>query len=296
MPYESLKTICEKTGLPLPTGLRVVPEYWHIREAARLGGRRRAQLYGPPGTLESRRKGGQVSGERFRANPQLAKALGFILRKRITRPRQSALLAEFVGIMLGDGCLSSQFQVGIAFNAETDGAYGRYLQRLFQDLFSLSATIQRRTDTYGWTVVASSRALIEYLQTIGLIRGRKVAHQVDVPSWIWNAYAYQRACLRGLMDTDGSLYQYTHVVYGHTYVNGALSFTNRSLPLLRSVEQLLHRCGFRPRARQYHVTLNRESEIRDYFRYVGSRNAKHLNRFREYARRRETIGRGARVG
>ena len=296
MSYESLQRSYRSTGFSLPSNVRVLPEFWHIREAARLGGQRRAKLYGPPGTLEGRRKGGRISCERFRANPQLAKALGFIVRKRIKQPRRSALLAEFVGIMLGDGCLSSHFQVGIAFNAKTDRAYGRYLQHLFRDLFRVSATIQRRTDTHGWTVVASSRTLVEYLQTIGLVRGRKVAHQVDVPSWVWRKDSYRRACLRGLMDTDGSIYQYTHVVYGHLYVNAALSFTNHSLPLLRSVEQLLCRCGFHPRATHYHVTLNRESEIKDYFRYVGSRNAKHQSRFREYAQWREAIGRGARDG
>src|SRR3990167_5297142 len=81
---------------------------------------------GSPGTPEGRRKGGQISSARFRANPALAKALGFKLRTVIKLPERSALLAEFIGIMLGDGCLSSRFQVGISYNAMTDRAYGTY--------------------------------------------------------------------------------------------------------------------------------------------------------------------------
>ena len=86
MPYDSLKRIAAETSRVLPKQLRLVPDFWHIPAAARLGGKRHAQLYGPPGTLESRRKGGRISCERFRTNPSLAKALGFKLRKAITYP------------------------------------------------------------------------------------------------------------------------------------------------------------------------------------------------------------------
>ena len=284
MSYESLKRVYQHAAIPLPAALRLLPDFWHIQEATRLGGRRRAQRYGPPGTLESRRKGGQVSIKRFQANPQRAKALGFVLRKRIKQPRKSALLAEFVGIMLGDGCLSGQFQVGISFNSKTDGAYGTYLQNLFRALFGVSATIQRRTDTNGWTVVASSRALVEYLQVLGLVCGDKVANQVDLPHWIWVRRNYQTACLRGLMDTDGSVYRYTHRVNDHTYNHVALCFTNHSMPLLRSVECVLRASGFSPRTHRYHVYLNRQQEIERYFRVVGTKNAKHLTRFQRYLR------------
>lgn len=295
IPLDSLKRIYQEAGLLLPTSLRLLPDFWHIREAARLGGQRRAQLYGPPpATLEGRRKGGRTSCERFRTNPGLAKARGFILRKPIKRPRKSVKLAEFVGIMLGDGCLSSRFQVGIAFNAETDRAYGAYLQQLFRTLFGLSATIQQRADSNGWTVVASSRALVEYLQTLGLVAGNKVTHQVDVPEWVLAKPSYQRACLRGLIDTDGSIYRYAHRVNGGTYEHSALCFTNHSQPLLRSVQQLLINYGFRPQVGRYHVFLNRQTEICRYFQIVGTRNLKHLTRFQQYFKG-HSVRRGARV-
>ncbi len=296
MPYDCVTCISKEAGLILPRRLRLIPNFWHIPRAARLGGKRRAQLYGSLGTLESRQKGGRVSCERFRANPQLAQALGFKVRKVIVQPMKSALLAEFVGIMLGDGCLSSQFQVGISYNAVTDRGYGAYLQDLFRKLFGLSATIQRRPKARGWTVVASSRALVEYLQTIGLVRGNKVANQVDVPEWVWNRQDYQQACLRGLMDTDGSVYRYSHRVNGRQYDHVGLCFTNHSKPLLLSVDRLLKNSGFHPRVGGYHVSLNRQDEIRRYFQLVESRNPKHVRRFRKYFESAGNSGRGARAG
>lgn len=282
MSHEALRRVCEKANLPIPESIPVLTEFWHIRRAASLGGKRRSQLYGPPGTLESRRKGGLISSRRFRENPSLARSLGFILRKVIKRPKKSAVLAEFIGIMLGDGCLHNKYQVSISFNSGTDRQYGVYLQQLFKVLFGVSATLTHREGTCEGCVTASSRALVEYLEQLGLVRGKKVRNQVDVPSWMWSKPIYQRACLRGLMDTDGSVYRYLHWVHGGRYQHFSLSFTNRSQPLLRSVERMLRRCGFRPRTRKYQVSLYRQSEILGYFQLIGSKNQKHLNRIKNF--------------
>ena len=282
MPYDCLKRISKETGLIPPARLRLVSDGWHIPVAARLGGKRYVQLCGSPGTLESRRKGGRISCERFQANPSLAQALGFKVRKVIRRPRKSALLAEFVGIMLGDGCLSGRFQVGVSFNSATDRAYGAYLQDLFQRLFAVSATIQPHSKTCGWTVVASSRALVEHLQVLGLVQGNKVLHQVDVPTWILRKPSYRKACLRGLIDTDGSVYRYEHKVYGRKYAHLALCFTNRSHPLLRFMEETLTLNGYHPTVTGFHVSLYRRAEVERYFDDIGTQNAKHLQRYQTY--------------
>lgn len=296
MRYEALRMLLRRTGYQPQRRVSAIPEFSHVRRAARLGGLRRSQLYGNPGTVEGRRRGGLASVKRFRQHPELARALGFQLRKPIRRPRRSALLAEFIGVMLGDGCLSSRYQVGISFNSQTDRAYARHLQRLFQDLFELSAPMRLRTGTNGGTVVASSRALVEYLVAIGLVNGSKVAHQVDVPPWIWHAPAYWWACVRGLMDTDGSVYQYSHQVFGRIYKHVALCFTNRSRPLLSSVRRLLESFGFRPRQRRCQVYLHRREEVRRYARLIGSRNEKHLRKFQRYlSENPRANGRGARV-
>ena len=284
MSYEALQRVSRHLGLPIPVTLRVLPEFWHIRKAGSLGGQRRFQLYGGVlGSFEGRRKGGLATCAKFKANPALARAVGFQQRKVIIQPQRSPLLAEFIGILLGDGCLCSRFQVSIAFNTETDRAYGFYLQSLFRTLFDLSATIQYRPPSRGGNVVASSRTLVEYLQKLGLVNGNKVLHQVDVPEWIWTGSDYQQACLRGLMDTDGSVYSYQHTVYGRPYTHTALCFTNRSYPLLDFVEGTLKVNGYRPTRTGFRVYLYRRIEIGRYFSDIGTHNSKHATRYQVYA-------------
>jgi hypothetical protein len=282
MSFEALVKLSEQTGMLIPETINVLPEFWHIKRAARLGGLRRYALYGPPGSVESRRRGGCRSIAQFRVEALAGRLGRFQLAIPIRAPERSPALAEFVGIMLGDGCFSSRFQVSVSFNGQTDAEYGRYLRSLFRHLFGLSSTIRVRPGTAEGVVTASSRGLVELLETLGLARGDKVEHQVGVPEWIWCEAAYQSACLRGLMDTDGSVYQYIHRVNGYTYRHVALAFSNRSRPLLDFVERLLRTFELRPRRRRYQVCLYRKADIARYFQAVGTSNLKHEQRYNAF--------------
>ena len=59
----------------------------------------------------------------------------FIIAKRIREPVFSSELAEFIGIMLGDGCINSSFQAAIYFNARTDLEYADFLEKSIKQLF-----------------------------------------------------------------------------------------------------------------------------------------------------------------
>ncbi|MBI4356186.1 MAG: hypothetical protein HY597_07070 [Candidatus Omnitrophica bacterium] len=276
--YEAATKLAQATQIALPDGAMVLPEFWHVRRAASLGARRRLALHGPLGTRESRRKGGLAAARKFREHPEWARRIGWTRRKPIHAPRLGPELAEFIGIMLGDGCLGSRYQVSVYFDAETDREHATYIQGLIERLFGVKAVRSCRPGTRGGALVVSNRNLVEFLEVIGLRRGDKVQHQVDVPSWIWEQREYQVSCLRGLMDTDGSVYLYDHRVNGSQYRHLALSFSNRSQPLLASVRTILQTLGFAPTSRSYQVNLQRQLEIDLYFQSVGSHNPKFLRK------------------
>lgn len=292
MRYDVLEALIRDSGVALGAPLGQVPEFGHARAAARLGALRRNTLYGNPGTPEGRRRGGVTAMARMRAAYPLGSGNGFIFAKRIREPALSRELAEFMGMMLGDGCLCSAFQAALYFNTETDGPYADYMDTLAVSLFGIKPRRMAIAGTRGGVLLFSSKRLVDYFLSLGLRRGDKVTHQAGVPAWITADTDYRRSCLRGLMDTDGSVYAYQHLVAGKRYGHVAWCFTNRSLPLLHFARKTLRLNGYRPTTAQYRVYLHRRSDIARYFSDIDTHNLKHRQRYALFSEAVKVPGRG----
>lgn len=249
---------------------------------SRLGGLRCIQLHGNPGTREGRRKGGKRSIELFHQNPDFARKAGFIIRKEIKYPLRCAELAELIGIILGDGGMSGNHQLTISFNSKTDKEYSVFLGKILRDLFSIDYHIHTRKDCNGADIVVSSSNLIEFLLKQGLAAGNKVENQVDIPSWIYEKIEYQKACLRGLVDTDGSFYRHRYNSNGKNYKYLKLCFTNCSKPLLNFVMRILKKLNFKAYLQGDHVSIYSRTGIQKYFKDIGSHNPKHINKISKF--------------
>ena len=285
MRYEAFQILIQRTGVEVGQEVGQTPEFSHVRAAGRLGALRRGRLYGNPGTPEGRRLGGLRSIARRMAEPNRLVVGGFTLPKPIKEPERSSELAEFIGMMLGDGCLCSAFQAALYFNTETDALHADFMSDLAQRLFGIVPRRMTEPDSKGGTLLFSSKRLVDYLIKLGFARGDKVNNQAGVPPWILENDDYCRNCLRGLMDTDGSVYLYDHRVYGGAYKHMALCFTNRSHPLLRFVSGTLASNGYRPVTTGFRVYLYRRVEVDRYFSDIGTHNAKHLQRYQTYTRK-----------
>lgn len=272
----SAKAICKKMRIGLPRNIRILPEYWSVGKASRLGGRRCVELYGPPGTPEGRRKGGLNTQTKFRSDPELAKRIGFIQRKKINYPEESPALAEFIGIMLGDGGVRNDHQITVSFNPKQDLEYARYIQNLIKKLFGISSTITVRDQRSRGDVVVTGKNLVEFLDQHGISKGDKIARQVDVPKWIWRSEKFKIACLRGLMDTDGGLYHHKYRVNGKEYVYLKMCFTSYSQPLLKSATTILENLELSPKNTAKHrVYLYSLAQLRRYFTIVNTSNPRY---------------------
>lgn len=285
MNYGTAVLLSKITNTIIPNEGRILPEYWSVKKASKLGGKRHFGLYGPPGTIESRRKGGLRSQEKFRADPELAKKKGFITRKSIKSPKKSSDLAEFIGIMLGDGGIWSNYQISISFNMYEDIKYANYIQGLVTRLFSLSSKIRIREKYGNGDIVVSGRNLVDFLERHGVKKGNKVTKKVDIPKWIWTSEDYKIGCLRGLIDTDGCFYRHKYRVNGKEYTYLKMCFTSYSPPLLKSVTTILKDLGFNPRnTAKNRVYLYTLPQLHRYFRKVNSRNPRYLNIYRNFCK------------
>lgn len=288
LPYNAYRTLTRIGGFELDRSrMKTLPDFWSVHRAARIGGLTVAKRYGGPGTPEGRRRGGRVSQLRRRLYPERYSHCN--IRKTITQPLDCNALAEFIGIVLGDGGIGSKFQVVITLHREHDRQYQKFVSDLIQKLFGVNAAIYRYRSPrskHVIGVVCSSAALVEYLLHKGLHGGNKTHQQVRVPAWIGRDPEFSKACLRGLVDTDGGVYDHRHSSRGYESYNIGLTFSNHSVPLLRFVERTLEQQGFSAKRTGHGVALYRESEVVRYTKEIRFHNPYHERRLRGFLRKK----------
>jgi len=281
MNYKALLGLQMNYDISIPKGIKILPQFWYVNRAAKLGALMRNKLYGNFGTPEGRRKGGFTTIRKFMHRPKLAKKSGLRIIKYINRPKSGLQLAEFVGIVLGDGGLTD-YQLRITFNRDSDAGYADFVKGLIKKLFKLTPRIIHKKLDKGSDLAVYSKNLVEFLEGSGLKRGNKVRNKADIPLWVKRNNKFQLSCLRGLMDTDGSCYAYSHNVHEKRYRNVALCFTNASEALLKSVYQIFDSNGYYPCLTGRRVYVYGENEINKYFQKVGTRNSKHLENYKKF--------------
>ncbi len=197
---------------------------------------------------------------------------GYLQRRRdLAIPSiRSEKLAEFFGIMLGDGHVSpTQIQVTLGTK---EAEYAEYVRVLVESIFKTSAKTMLRGNGYR-TVYVGSTEIVRWLHAEGLV-SNKVKSQVAAPPWIFKNELYMKGFLRGFFDTDGSIYA---LRFG-----SQISLTNRSIPLLDSLQSMLRKLGYTPSSiSAYRVYLTKRQEIARFFTEIKPANLKHVRRYND---------------
>jgi len=276
----AFEKIVNKTKISPKKKFKLLPDNWHLTKAAQKGGLAYFARYGTPATHEGRSKGGKRS---CLVNQEIAKKgiqTGFVVRKKITLPAHSKELAEAIGIILGDGGMSD-FQVSIYSSALVDREYSCHVADLFKKLFCIGVSINdRKKNTIG--TVISSREIVEFFNRMGLKTGDKIRNSVSIPNWISANNGYLKACLRGLFDTDGSIFYHKHYINGREYNNIGWEFRNFNQNLLNKFQSFLLKKKFNSKIRGGRVVIHNREDIHRYFKEVGSNNPKHVKRYSKY--------------
>lgn len=268
IPERVVKVFCKKYEIKLPNNITQLIENWKLmrKQVSSRGARARYKIYGNFSTPEGRRKGGHNALQILRK-----RGLAAWCSKDYLYPKKSVDLAEFIGILLGDGGITKK-QATITLNTEADKEYVHYVSRLGNTLFGQKPSISNRKDCKATNLRYSGIKLIEFLLKVGLKRGDKVKQQVDVPDWIKSSIKYKVACLRGLMDTDGCISRCTHKYKTKSYTYYNPCFANRSKPLLDFVTNTLEELKLHPSVAGERIWLYNKTSVKDYFKIVGSSN------------------------
>lgn len=275
MPMEAVRMLSRRTKTTFPK-VKLLKQFWYVEKGAKLGGLARYKKYGGfIGDPEIRKKRWFEWWER----EGKYKTHIHNTPRQIKKPPFSSKLAEFIGIVLGDGGIS-KYQVAISLHAIDDLKYSYFVSSLVHTLFGIKPSRRLRKHAKVIDVVVSRIQLVEFCLKSGLCIGNKIRQQIDIPSWIKANLDYKIACVRGLIDTDGCFFIHKYKSAGKYYSYKKIGFTSRSFPLLISVSNILSELGIKNRLMgQYQVRIEAQESVKKYFSIIGSHNLKYMDRY-----------------
>ena len=183
-------------------------------------------------------------------------------------------LAEFLGILLGDGYLT-EYIVEICGDAKFDRHYlAQYVQKLVFDLFGLIGSI--RTQHNVVRLRFCSKMMSGWIaKTFGLSYGKKIDFLTRIPKMFLADASKLSACIRGCVDTDGGIYRFHN--------RAGVAFFNKNRMLLEDVAYGLKQFGFSPYfTKGKEVWLLKKRDVLLYLSQIGTSNMKNVVRILEW--------------
>jgi len=198
----------------------------------------------------------------------------------VSKPNFSAKLAEFIGIMLGDGFMSKDgYDIIITLNKDLEKHYAIYVCKLVDILFKLKSKIEKPTNKNVIRIRLQSVELSDILANLGIPAGKR---EKFLPTWIMENERFLLAALRGLFDSDGSIYM--------TSKNCIAQFTITHNEMRKQVYNTLQNleipCFV---ASGNKINLTSLWKIKKLYNLVGSSNLKNVIKFIEYLKNKTTI-------
>lgn len=193
-------------------------------------------------------------------------------------------LAEFVGILLGDGSLCLKDERGntnnrlkITFNTKDDAQYITYVKNLIKDLFEIEPVIKPRKYEKNTTdIFLFKKEIILFLiNKIGLKLSPKWGRAVIPEKFLTNDL--ELYILRGYFDTDGSLVTTNNNGTIYTRLEMKVSpslMQNQFIDILRKYD--FNFGAYKIGKGKVRIQLNGKEQLNKWVGLIGFSNEKHL--------------------
>lgn len=273
MDHACMEKLCRHLDIPQPT-VKKVDTYAHTKKAGQMGGAAIVKKYGGVPVNESYRK------DRWKSwweNEGKNKDIPTITAREIVVPDKSSDLAEFIGIMLGDGTVAP-YHIAVTLHSVDDKTYSEFVTDLIKKLFGVTSKVYKKKGCKAVSIVVARKRLVDFAQEIGLPKGNKMRAGLAIPIWVMENNRYAAACVRGLMDTDGSAFTHSYVVKGKKYSYKKFSFTSADPRLREDFITVLERFGIAGSCSGRNVRIESREGVEKYLQKIGSHNTKHLKR------------------
>jgi len=162
---------------------------------------------------------------------------------KISNITNKKLLSYIVGVALGDGNLSNPNKRAVRLRITCDKKYPKlikHIQGKMQTLFPENkVSIVDRKNAVDISCYSNTWEDILGWKTKG---GSKIIQEARVPKWILKNKTYIKECLRGLFQTDGSIYKDRNYKM--------INFTSASYTIIEDVRYMLDIINFKTKIRK----------------------------------------------
>ncbi len=178
----------------------------------------------------------------------------FFVTEPINSVKVNGDLAEFIGIMLGDGNIWRN-RIRIAFD-KRNIIYIEHVFNIFKRIFGINLKREINQKTNQYYLYCNNLFAVEKLIDFGLLRGHKIKNNLGIPEWIKVNSYYSKRCVKGLIDTDGCIY------YSKRDKQIYIKFTNFNKRLLRDFKDITNKLDYRfAKANKNNWCLYRKSDV-----------------------------------
>jgi intein/homing endonuclease len=199
--------------------------------------------------------------------------------------------AELIGAIIGDGFLhqhKNSRRIGLVGSPQTDREYFEVIKDLIRKVWDKEVKIVERER--GLRITFGSKLVFNELIDLGIPKGKEKCSKVTIPKVIREDWNLARHTIRGITDTDGSVFT-SNKPGSPNYPS--IEITTSSNNLAVQLKELLEEQGFRvgkiwsyksklSKLRTYKVGLNGKKNVKMWLKQISFSNPYKLKRAKSY--------------
>ena len=196
--------------------------------------------------------------------------------------------SELIGAIIGDGCIRykpeiHQYYIEIVGNKDNEQNYFKFLSNIFKEELGLNSFIKIRR---GLRLKVYSKDFVEFLiNDLKMPFNKDKCKNIMIPKQIFEDTILLKACIRGIMDTDGSLFFSNK---GNNSDYPTIEISTISFNLANQLREMLSnkfRIGFRefkyPNSQKiYRISLNGNKMVGLWIDEIGFSNLRNLKKIK----------------
>ncbi len=193
-------------------------------------------------------------------------------------------LAEFVGILLGDGYISqNDYEVKISLDKIKDKEYVFFVKNLIFNLFNIQAKAYPRSCDGTTDIRISNKEFHHYLTNGLKLQQSPKFNRAIIPNEFYNKECFYPFLLRGYFDTDGCITDTDNNGVRYPRVEMKICKSPMQSQYIKILKNLGIRFGsYRIENEAIRIQINGKNELKKWMLFIGSDNLKNIKKAQNF--------------